>query len=42
MRVIRYKRGTIESASPYRARYALRARRRYWHVEDALREGQPA
>ncbi len=37
-----FQRATGMSMSHYRARYALRARRRYWRVEDALREGAAA
>lgn len=37
-----FQRATGMSMSHYRARYALRARRRYWRVEDALREGAGA
>ncbi|WP_390885715.1 GlxA family transcriptional regulator [Cupriavidus gilardii] len=37
-----FQRATGMSMSDYRARYALRARRRYWRVEDGLREGSAA
>lgn len=37
-----FQRATGMSMSDYRARYALRARRRYWRVEDGLREGTAA
>ncbi len=37
-----FQRATGMSMSHYRARYALRARRRYWRVEDALRANAAA